>query len=1334
MPFLRGSPVARPAALRRTAFRWFAPLLLGMFAVGVQGCAAPADGGSTGTGGGGTGGSGGTPTRFESSVGTLDLAAIGASQTITVVARDAKGITLSGVAVSWTSSDPAIVDVAGSGTTAVVTARAPGKATVRARTGDLSLEISVTVLAIRSITLTPPAVTLIAGGQQPLTATVDADAGALRELRWITDNPSVASVNAQGVVTGVTPGSTVVRATAVGDPRVTASAPVTVTSAGTITLTPSTLTLATGDARALVATVTLEPGVSTALTWRTANSAVATVSATGVVTGVSVGNTVITAVSVADTTRRGTAAVTVAPAVRAVDVTPGTATIFAGDTRQLGVTVTADPGASQAVLWRSSNATVATVSSTGLVSGIASGTATITALSAADTTKRGSAVLTVRTVAVSVSPTAATIAIGGTRTLAATVTADNGLSTAVTWRSSNPAVATVSTGGVVTGVALGTTDVTAVSVADTTRRATASITVAPTVRAVDVTPGTATMFTGDTRQFAVTVTGDPGASQTVLWRSSSAAVATVSNAGLVSAIAPGTATITVLSATDSTKRGTALVTVRAAAVSLSPTTATVSIGGTRTLVATVALENGASTAVTWRSSNAAVATVSSGGVVTGIALGTTTVTAVAVADTTRRATASITVAPSVRSVTVTPTASVVLAGQTVQLVPTVVADAGVSTDVSYRSSNNAVASVSAAGLVTAIASGSASIITMAVADTTRRDTSAVTVVSGLANSWAATRLGGALYEDVVSISGINASTGFAVNVLGDLFRWNGGGWSLSARGAQFGTQFVAVHGTTAATSMAVGTNGVIVRFDGTNWNAVTSGTTNRLNGIFVESSTSAFAVGANGTALRWNGSNWTVGSTGATETLTSVWASGGTAFAVGGSGAVLRFLGGSWSRQSAPTIESLTSVTGASTTSVVAVGNGGTVLSYNGTTWTQVANGGIVADLFGVTALAPSDPRFFVASDDGLLLVVAGTLSRISTPYAPQLFAVSTDPTGALWVGGQRGSVQRRTGTTWATLSLAPDLLDVWSTSATNTWAVGEFGSVYQWNGSSWSRSTTPTTVTLNAVWGASATEAFAGGENGTMLRFNGTSWTAMSFPSAATVYGLWGSSASNVYAVTSAGEVVRFNGSSWSLATSTSRALLSIFGTSATNVIATGDNGTALRWTGSSWSTASVSTTGSLAGVWTGGTGATAVGANAAGTAGISFALTGSTWSALSTGSSRVLTSVWGTSASDLYVTGDQGTLLRYNGSAWSTLATGTTDGLTSVTGAPTGLGGAFAVGNNSTVVAGSNSAAFTTGMARALRVLRGTDLAPAAGVRSVPGPLPSGTQRTARRRQTLR
>ncbi len=1147
------------ATVRRAATRRIAPRYLSaLLACVLQACAAPTDGV---TGGGGKG-TGTVPTRFESSIGALNLTSVGASQTISTTARDARGNAISGVQVTWTSSDLTVVDVAGNGTTAVVTARAPGSATVRARTGDLVLEIGISVLAVRAITVTPNAVSVIAGGQLPLNAAVDADAGALLDLRWLSDNPSIAAVNAQGVVTGVAPGNTIVRVNAVGDARVTTTAHVTVTSAGSIALSPSTLALGSGEQRALSASINLEPGLSTALTWRSTNNAVATVSSTGVVTGVSVGSTLITAVSVADTTRRGSAAVTVIPVVRDIDVTPSAASIFTGDTRQLGVSFTADQGASEAVIWRSSNATVASVSASGLVSGVSAGTAIVTAISAADTTKRATSLFTVR---------------------------------------------------------------------------------------------------------------------------------------------------------------------YAAAVSVSPSAATIGVGSTRPIVATVVTENGATTAVTWRTGNAAVATVSSTGVVTGVGMGTTEITAVAVADTSRRAASTITVAPVVRSVSVSPTTSGMIVGSTLQLVPSVVADAGVSTALSYRSTNSAVATVNASGLITAVAEGTTRVIVASVADTMQRDTATVSVANGMASTWAATRLGGALFEDVLAIHTVSATSAFAINLIGDVYRWNGSTWTLSARGSSFGTQFLDVHGSSATNIVAVGTNGIIARFDGSIWMPVESNSTNRLNGVFMENSSSGFAVGENGTALRWNGTSWNSSSTGSTQSLRAVWSSGGIAFAVGASGEVLRYSGVQWSRQTVGTTETLLAVSGSGTSSVVVTGTYGTIVEFDGAAWAAVRSSTVLGDVYDVSA-TPDYGVFYLAGDDGLFRLSGPTVTRVTTPYAPRLFSVSVAGSGALLTGGQRGTVQRFVDSQWETISLAPDLIDAWTTSATNAWAVGEFGFVYRWNGSAWTRQSTPTTATLNAVWGASSSEAFAAGDNGTMLRFNGTAWSAMSFPSTASVYGLWGSSATNVFAVTSAGEVVRYNGSTWSVVATAGSALWAIHGSSATDVFATGENGVALRFTGSGWSNAAVNTTGTLAGVWASGSGATSVGAASSGSSGIAFSY-GSSWSPMTTGSSRVLTSVWGPSSSDLYATGDAGTLLRYNGSSWSAMTSGTTDLLWSVTGAPSGIGGAFAVGYNSTVVAGSNSAPFMAGMARAMTTIRKADLDPAAGARLVRGPLPSGKARKGHR-----
>jgi hypothetical protein len=81
--------------------------------------------------------------------------------------------------------------------------------------------------------------------------------------------------------------------------------------------------------------------------------------------------------------------------------------------------------------------------------------------------------------------------------------------------------------------------------------------------------------------------------------------------------------------------------------------------------------------------------------------------------------------------------------------------------------------------------------------------------------------------------------------------------------------------------------------------------------------------------------------------------------------------------------------------------------------------------------------------------------------------------------------------------------------------------------------------------------------------------------------------------------------------------------------------------------------------------------------------------WNPFNPGVSVELTAVWGPSATDLYVSGASGTILRYDGLTWAPMATGTTEYLWSITGDPEGKGGGFAVGFNSTLVTGLGPAA---------------------------------------------
>ncbi|SDZ60755.1 Por secretion system C-terminal sorting domain-containing protein [Flavobacterium aquidurense] len=156
---------------------------------------------------------------------------------------------------------------------------------------------------------------------------------------------------------------------------------------------------------------------------------------------------------------------------------------------------------------------------------------------------------------------------------------------------------------------------------------------------------------------------------------------------------------------------TNVATVAVTGVSVSPTTATVGLGSTQQLTATLAPANATNQNVTWTSSNTAVATVNTSGLVTAVAAGTTTIT-VKTVDGNKTATSAITVAAiPVASVSVTPTTASLYAGNTQQLTATVLPANATNKNVTYSSSNTAIATVNSSGLVTAVSAGTANITT-----------------------------------------------------------------------------------------------------------------------------------------------------------------------------------------------------------------------------------------------------------------------------------------------------------------------------------------------------------------------------------------------------------------------------------------------------------------------------------------------------------------------------------------------------------------------------------------------------------------------------------------------
>src|SRR5436190_816846 len=494
--------------------------------------------------------------------------------------------------------------------------------------------------------------------------------------------------------------------------------PSTPTAVASVTVSPPTASISVGQLLPLTATPKDSAGAALTgrtVMWTSSNAGVATVSSSGLVTGSVAGTATITAISEGKT---GSAAVPVAAVpVASVTISP-TASIRVGQTVQLTATLKDSTGSTltgRTVTWGSGDTTVARVSPSGLMTGVGQGSATITATSEGKSSTAAITVTTVPVASVTVSPSSGSLQVGQTVQLTATPKDSTGSTLAgrtVTWTSGNTGVATVSSGGLVTGGVAGAATITAISEGKT---GSAAVTVAPVpVASVTISP-TASIRVGQTVQLTATLkdsTGSTLTGRTVTWGSGDTSVAIVSSSGLVSGAAQGSATITATSEGKTSTAAITVTTVPVASVAVSPATASIGVGQTVQLAAMPKDSAGAALTgrtVTWTSSNTSVATVSSSGQVTGVAAGSATITATSEGKT---GSAAVTVAPvPVASVTISPTASIRV-GQTVQLTATLKDSTGgalTGRTGTAGSGETTVARVSHSGLMTGVGQGSATI-------------------------------------------------------------------------------------------------------------------------------------------------------------------------------------------------------------------------------------------------------------------------------------------------------------------------------------------------------------------------------------------------------------------------------------------------------------------------------------------------------------------------------------------------------------------------------------------------------------------------------------------------
>jgi len=326
--------------------------------------------------------------------------------------------------------------------------------------------------------------------------------------------------------------------------------------------------------------------------------------------------------------------------------------------------------------------------------------------------------------------TSTSIVVGGTETLIAAITPSDATNKNVTWNSSNPTIAKVSTDGVVTGISAGTALI-VVATKDGGHQAMCNVTVsnfAVNVTGISLKEST-NIIVGGIEALTAVITPADATNQNVTWNSSNSAVAAVSEGGVVSAISVGTATITVTT-DDGGHQASCIVTVSpivVTGVSLKEDTYIV-VRSTETLYANIEPDNATNKNVTWRSSNPAIATVSADGVVTAVSAGIATITVTTV-DGGHHADCAVTVsnyAVSVTGVSLNKSSTGLIFGCTEDLTATITPHNATNQNITWSSNNTAVATVSAGGEVTAKKVGSA-IITVTTVDGNKTASCNITV-------------------------------------------------------------------------------------------------------------------------------------------------------------------------------------------------------------------------------------------------------------------------------------------------------------------------------------------------------------------------------------------------------------------------------------------------------------------------------------------------------------------------------------------------------------------------------------------------------------------------------
>ena len=626
----------------------------------------------------------------------------GASRTMSVQYTPA---TASNKTLSWTSSNNSVATVDSSGK---VVGKGNGTATITAVSQDGNFRDTATVTVttrVTGVTLNKTTTTINKNSTETLIATVQPTNASNKTVTWTSSNTAVATVDTNGKVTAKANGtSTITVKTAEGGFKATCVVTV-VTPVSSISLNKTSTIIEVNKTETLVATIQPSTASDKTVTWESSNNNVATVDTNGKVTAKANGTATITATS--SNGKKATCTVTVITPEDGIYLSKTQVTLRPGGTETITAMVLPANASNQTVTWSTTNSSVATVSG-GKITAVAPGTATIKA----KTNNGKEAICNVTVITpvtkVTLNKSSTVIAVGANETLTATVKPDDASDKGVTWTSSKPSVATVDANGKVVGVAEGKTTIT-VKTNDGSKTATCEVTVYIAVDGIHLSEESISLPKGNTKTLTYDIYPNNSTNQEVTWASDNPEVATVNQEGKVTAKEAGTAHITVTT-NDGSKTATCEVKVTIPVTGVVIVQKEIYLDPSDTVKPKIEISPSTATNknVSWTSSDNSIAIIEADGTIKPQKIGEVTIT-VETQDGGFKDTATLYVQVPIAEVKIDKKDIYLKPGQEIELTYTISPEDATDKTLTWRSSNEKVATVTQNGVVKGIAKGDAKI-------------------------------------------------------------------------------------------------------------------------------------------------------------------------------------------------------------------------------------------------------------------------------------------------------------------------------------------------------------------------------------------------------------------------------------------------------------------------------------------------------------------------------------------------------------------------------------------------------------------------------------------------